>query len=531
MHVRHGWEQASLSHQHGTRSQVAANDARFQLAQMAGNPYLYWSFVMKKLLAISFAAVLAGCGGGSDDDAGSTASAAANATGATSNSSAPAASSNPAASSTSDTAAAAASRAFLISAYQDGTAEIALSNLALQNASDADVKIFAQRMIEDHTLTNTEIRQLAQAKNISLPTDITPENRTALQTMTSLSGIEFDRAYMAHNVTVHAQDVAEFRQQALSATDADIRTFAANNLPALQVHLLSAKGIHGKINPAAYLMNAFQDGNAEILLSTLALQKATGPLVREFAQHMIDEHTRANTRITQLAQAKNITLPTDVGVEHQAAYDDLTRMSGADFDKAFMNHNLLVHALDVAQTRAQAENGTDPDIRAFAAGLLPELTEHLQVAVQIHEEIKPSLLFAAYQDGAGEILLSKLALQKASDAEVQQFAQRMITDHTSANTQVMQLAQAKNIALPTEVSAEQAVAYVRLSLLSGPGFDTAYMDRNIEVHAKDVEHFREHAENDPDADIRAFAAQQLPVLTAHLQSATQIRGRLNSTSP
>jgi len=499
--------QPSLAHKPDIRLKAMVCDMGLLHAQMACDSYIFWSTAMKKILAMTFTALLA-------SGAGST-----NANGVPSMGSDVTAN-------TSSTAA--ESRNFLISAYQDGVAEIALSRLALEKAVDDNVKKFAQRMIDDHTQANNEITQLAQAKNIPLPTVPSAADQATLQNMSNLNGTDFDQAYMRHNVMVHEKDVSLFREQAISGTDPDIKTFAANTLPVLEIHLLSAKTIDGMIDPAVFLMNAFQDGKAEIQLSTLALQKSSNSEVKQFAQKMIDDHTQLNKEITQLAHTENITLPVDIPVEHKAAYDDMSKMSGVDFDKAYMNYNVLVHALSVTQAAAQARSGTDIDIRAFAIKTLPKLSMHLKAAKDIYERIEPSLLFEAFQDGMGEILLSKLALQKTSDAEVRQYAQRMINDHTRANTQVEQLAQKKNIALPHEVPAEQVRAYIRLSQLSGQAFDKAYMGNNVNVHEKDVASFKVHAQNENDADIRAFAVETLPVLTTHLEQAQKINSRLNT---
>jgi len=473
---------------------------------------------MKKILAISLSAFLASCGGSNDS------------TGVPSLRADGTVVSN-GASDTSASDSALESRAFIMNAFQDSTAEIELSRIALQKASDSDVKKFAQRMIDDHTQANNEMQALAQTKGISLPAELAPDRRTAQENMAALSGTEFDRAYMMLNVSVHEQDVAQSRAQADAGTDADVKTFAANTLPALQVHLFAAKTINGKISPSAFLMNAYVDGRAEIQLSTLALQQASDPAVKQFAQKMIDDHTSANNDIAQLAQEEDISLPADLTVEHRLANADLSRMSGMDFDKAYMNHNVLVHALGVLQAGGQAQSGTDKDIRIFAIQTLPVLSWHLQMGNDLYEKLGASLPFEAFKDGMGEILLSKLALQKSSDVEVQQFAQRMINDHTAANNQILALAEAKNFALQREISPGQLRDYLRLSRLVGNEFDRGYMRRNVDVHAKDTQLFEQAAASEPDADIKAFAAANLPVLSAHLASARQIDSRLNSAAP
>jgi predicted outer membrane protein len=139
--------------------------------------------------------------------------------------------------------------------------------------------------------------------------------QAAPESLSNLSGTEFDRAYMDHNVVVHERDFRLFREQALSGieqaspeTEAGIRIFATNTSPAIQRYLLAAKGISAALDPAVFLMNTFQNGLAEILLSTLALEKATDPGVIAFAQTMTDDHTQANSEIVQLAQAETISL-------------------------------------------------------------------------------------------------------------------------------------------------------------------------------------------------------------------------------
>lgn len=475
---------------------------------------------MKKILAVSSLAFLASCSGGSGNSDKS-----ASPYTRQSVTSTPAGTS-PTTSPTTTSSAVMDSVTFLAAAYQDGLGEIALSQLALQNSSDANVKAFAERMIGDHTQANQEITRLTQAKGITLPTVATTEEITLQSSLGSLTGIDFDRAYIAHNVTVHEVDVGNFRMQALSATDADVKTFALNTLPALQVHLLTARGIEGSITPAAFLINAFQDSQAEIQSATLTLQKSTNPTIRDFAQQMIDDHTVLKNEITQLAQARNIILPTILAVEHQSAYNDMSNMTGTDFEKAYMNHNVLVHELDVTQATAQSQNGSDADIKAAAAAALPILERHRQMAIDIYADIIPSLLFAAFQDGMGEILLSNLALQKSSNVDMQQYAQTMINDHNQANAQVLQLAQAKNLQLPYEISPEQLLAYINLSRTTGADFDKKYIGLNVTIHQRDVQEFQDRSANEPDADIRAFATATLPVLTTHLNRAQQIDASL-----
>jgi predicted outer membrane protein len=500
---------------------------------------------MKKLLLATLTALLASCGGSNDDDAGSAATAGTtNGSGSSTSTStasgtptstpaatSPGSTSTGAASPTTFPTAATASAAestFLTQAYQDGQNEVALSTLALQRSANPDVRRYAQMMIDEHTRANTILAQLAQSLGVTLQNQASAEQTALVTRLSALSATDFDRAYMDHNLTVHRQDVTLFQQTvnsgfaANSTANAGVMDFAAATLPALKLHLAMAKEIGGMIDPRAFVVNAYQDGLGEIQLSQIALQRASNTEVRQFAQMMIDHHTAMNADISQVAQTKGITLPTGLPPEHAIARDNLTQLSGSDFDKAYMSHNVVVHNGDVNAARAQSETGTDPEIRALATAALPMLTAHLEEATTIYQGLPASFLFMAFQSGTTEILLSHLAMQNATSNEVRAYAQRMITEHMQANGELMRLATREGVVLPQVLPAEAILAHQQLRNQTGPAFDLAYMESNVDVHTKSVALFTDRAANEPDPELRAFAAAGLPELTEHLNEARRI---------
>ncbi len=136
---------------------------------------------------------------------------------------------------------------FVSKAGMGGLAEVQMGNLALQKASNADVKAFGQRMVTDHSKANEELQQLATAKGAALPTELTGEMKDTYDHLNSLSGAEFDKAYMKHMVEDHEKDVAEFDKASTSATDADVKGWAGKTLPTLQSHLQNAKDVAKKL--------------------------------------------------------------------------------------------------------------------------------------------------------------------------------------------------------------------------------------------------------------------------------------------
>lgn len=136
---------------------------------------------------------------------------------------------------------------FVSEAGMGGLAEVLMANLALQKASSADAKAFAQRMSTDHSKANNELAQFATTKGLALPTELAGEHKDALDHLNSLSGAEFDKAYMDHMVSDHEKDVAAFEKAAISATDTDLKAWAGRTLPTLKEHLQMAKDVKGKV--------------------------------------------------------------------------------------------------------------------------------------------------------------------------------------------------------------------------------------------------------------------------------------------
>ncbi len=135
---------------------------------------------------------------------------------------------------------------FVTKAGMGGLAEVQMGNLALSKASGADVKAFAQRMVTDHSTANAELAQLATAKGVALATELDDEHRNALDHINSLSGAEFDKAYMKHMVEDHEKAVADFDKASTIGGDSDLKAWAGKILPTLKEHLQLAKSVSSK---------------------------------------------------------------------------------------------------------------------------------------------------------------------------------------------------------------------------------------------------------------------------------------------
>ena len=140
---------------------------------------------------------------------------------------------------------------FAKKAAEGGMAEVELGQLATQNAESADVKQFGQRMVDDHTKANDQLKQIAEKNNITLPTELNAKDKAEKDRLSKLNGAAFDRAYMHHMVMDHTKDVNEFKKEASSGKNADIKSFAEQTTPTLEDHLKMAKQINSSTKQGA----------------------------------------------------------------------------------------------------------------------------------------------------------------------------------------------------------------------------------------------------------------------------------------
>jgi len=128
--------------------------------------------------------------------------------------------------------------------------------------------------------------------------------------------------------------------------------------------------------------------------------------------------------------------------------------------------------------------------------------------------------------GIAEVEMGRLASQKAQNADVKRFGERMVTDHSKENAELKQVAASKDVTVPAEPNAEQKEEMDKLSKLSGAAFDREYMRMMVEDHDKDVKAFQDQANGTGDADVKSFASKTLPTLQEHQKMAHDIAAKL-----
>jgi len=165
-------------------------------------------------------------------------------------------------------------------------------------------------------------------------------------------------------------------------------------------------------------------------------------------------------------------------------------------------------------------------IISLVAAALVALTGPAAAQIQLVNEADREFVSKAATGGTAEVELGRVATQRAVRPSVRSFAERMVADHGRANAELAALARRKGLDVPTALEPSQQAMRDRLSGLSGPDFDRAYMSEIVRDHTEDIALFERAAEISSDPDLKAWATRSLPMLRDHLALARQVNSEV-----
>lgn len=137
-----------------------------------------------------------------------------------------------------------------------------------------------------------------------------------------------------------------------------------------------------------FAKKAATDNLSEIELADLAKNQASQDMVKQYAEHVANDHQQANEKLKSIASQKGIELPNAPDSKHKGEKDKLAKRQGADFDKAFVDAMVKDHKNTVKEFEKEAKDGKDPELKQFASSMLPGLRKHLQEAQQLQASTK-----------------------------------------------------------------------------------------------------------------------------------------------
>ena len=156
--------------------------------------------------------------------------------------------------------------------------------------------------------------------------------------------------------------------------------------------------INNTVSDSDFAKEAAEGGMAEVKFGQLAQDKGASDAVKEFGKRMVDDHSRANDKLKNIAEKENVKLPLSLSKKDQSTYDKLSKLSGDAFDRAYAHNMVKDHENDIASFQREAANGRDPGIKTFASETLPTLQDHLKLAKEMMKSVSSS---NAAKNGSG----------------------------------------------------------------------------------------------------------------------------------
>lgn len=165
---------------------------------------------------------------------------------------------------------------------------------------------------------------------------------------------------------------------------------AAIVLPAPGLAAADTKGAAATLSAGDkdFIMEAACGGMAEVALGELAQQKGQSDAVKQFGKHMVDDHSKANNELKELAGRKGVVVPAALKPKYQKVVDSLSKLSGAEFDKQYMREMVKDHENDVSAFQKEADKGKDSELTSWVRQTLPTLQDHLKMARDAEARVK-----------------------------------------------------------------------------------------------------------------------------------------------
>jgi putative membrane protein len=158
----------------------------------------------------------------------------------------------------------------------------------------------------------------------------------------------------------------------------------------VSVFAAEANEIRGQLSAADYKFAkaAASGGMMEVSLGKLAADKSLNPAVRQFGQRMVTDHGKVGQDLAKIASSKGASLPSEPTAVQQKETERLVKLTGPEFDKAYVTLMVRDHKADQKEFKRASEDTQDPELKAFAATTLTVIQDHLKIAEDLAESLK-----------------------------------------------------------------------------------------------------------------------------------------------
>jgi putative membrane protein len=326
------------------------------------------------------------------------------------------------------TADATADSALVREAIAGNLLEIRLGELAKDRAEDSAVEDFAEKMVEDHGSMQRKWVVLARTSRLPAESELGPAEEATVRRLESLSGGEFDRAYMTNMVQNHERDVAMLQRAQQSAQSSQVRQLAANGLPTVQEHLATARELGRRIGVSTvaalppsrtptrfdtlrttaedrtkprrdrdaranlssedgyFVREVLQDHVMEIRMAERARREARTERMRDFAEELAKEFEKWQERWETVASRNGVEWKGNIGRLHRQKVDALEKADDNDFDRVYAA--IVIENLESIVPYFQKEGKAvrSAAVRRLVEDELPVIRDYLARARRLQQQ-------------------------------------------------------------------------------------------------------------------------------------------------
>ena len=344
--------------------------------------------------------------------------------------------------------------------------------------------------------------------------------------------------------------------------DSTHNTFPGGKVPATPTKPSTSTAT--AITDSAYVREAIGANRLEVRMGTLASQRASNSAVRQFAQTMVTDHTSMGQQWTSLASQSGLPSSVALTATQQQSYDVLSRISGAEFDRQYMQAMISDHEQDVSALQRMASSARSSQVKELATSSLSTTQQQLATARQVagqvgtpgavatNAPVSPSNTNPAAgrrNNGRGEnnradgkyaqelaydhileLRLARLAEKRAKDKDVKQFAKRVTDDFPKWQDRWTNLASRHgNVEVNQNMGPSHREKIDRLEKASRGNFDQMYVNIVTEHLGSIVPYLQKEGRDAKSADVRNAASDELPLVRDRLNDARRLDGQVQAS--
>ena len=312
---------------------------------------------------------------------------------------------------------------------------------------------------------------------------------------------------------------------------------------------------------SGFIREAASINQAEVRLGTLAEQRSSNAAVKQFAQKMVADHSSLGQQWTSLAAQNGLPTSVPVNSSHQQTADQLSKLSGAEFDRTYMDAMVAGHEQAAGTFQRIGRYAQSAEVKRLAASSVSGTEQHLSLARQVASQVGATTAVATKPPVSGggvgtrrpndagdgnrsegkyaqelayghimEARLAEMAQKRAKNKEVKQFANQMADHFDKWRQRWTDLASRHGgVKVNPNMGPLHREKLHRLENASSGNFDKVYLDIVIENLGSMEPYLQKEGRAAKSADIRNAVNDELPTVREKLSTAQRLDRQVQAT--